>query len=82
MKKFIVSLDPPLIPYSTYDSILENYKIDSLAKHIRSMPIINFMTLMYFLKFVKEEIIPHSALNLMTLNNISICLAPCLMRFK
>ena len=43
---------------------------------------INYMTLLHFIKFFKNNIVPNEKYNMMSINNVSICLAPCIMRFE
>jgi hypothetical protein len=82
MKRFLGNLEPPVIPYENYERLTANHSLNSIISEVHSFPIINFMTLMHTLKFLRHYIIPREKKNLMPLENVAICFAPCFMRSK
>ncbi len=82
IKRFLSNLEPPVIPYDNYERLTIKHSLDLIISEINCFPIINFMTLMHVLKFLRQYIIPDEKRNLMTLENVAICFAPCLMRSK
>lgn len=49
-------------------------------KDLGKMNITKLLTLLFFLEFILTSVVAHAEENKMTTLNISICLAPCLMR--
>ena len=47
---------------------------------VLSLPKPNYLSLMYLLKFLKEDVILNQEKNKMSSQNVSICFAPCLLR--
>lgn len=86
IKKILVNLSEPLFSYELYEIILGhdiNREQHWFFKCIlKKMPEVNYNTLLFLLKFFDEKVIPLQEYNKMTVNNVAIVMAPCLMRAK
>lgn len=47
---------------------------------VASLPKLNYLSLMFLLQFLRDDVISNVKFNKMTAQNISICFAPCLLR--
>lgn len=86
IKKILMSLSEPLFPFELYDVILshdigqeQHWFFSCLLK---KLPEPNYNTLLFLLRFFVEDVVPQQAFNKMTIYNVGVVLAPCLLRTR
>ena len=84
IKRFLTSLAEPLFPFDTYRKLaMINCEdpgcVSTVREIVKTLPLLNFTTLMFLLKFFVEEIIPRHEQNKMTSYNSAVVLLPCLL---
>lgn len=84
IKRFLANLKVPLIPFKQFHQLMHDQGASDkkiLVKQVvETLPELNFITLIFLLQFLKEDVITNVNFNKMTAQNIAICFAPCLMR--
>lgn len=84
IKRFLCKLPTPIIPYAVYEKWMEAppEALPALvAEDVQSLETKRKVTLLILFEFLVERVLPVSELNKMGERNLSIVMAPCLMRF-
>lgn len=55
-------------------------KKEQIKDVVASLPKLNYLSLMFLLQFLRDDVISNVQFNKMTSQNVSICFAPCLLR--
>ena len=87
MKRFLSQLRTPVIPFDLFDELVArtNLSVEYLRGKMRELEATDrtkFLTLISMLQFFVHEVIPRKEQNLMTVQNVGICMAPCIMWAK
>lgn len=55
-------------------------KRQQVKNTVDSLPKLNYLSLMFLLNFLKQDVVKNLEYNKMTTQNLSICFAPCFLR--
>jgi len=84
IKKFFNNLKVPIIPYNVFRVLMNNQAVgdkrEQLKQIVHALPSLNFLTLMFLMEFLKNDVVPHEKSSKMTAHNLAICFSPSLMR--
>ncbi|XP_072163201.1 uncharacterized protein [Diadema setosum] len=86
LKQFFKSLPEPIIPYSTQDRMIQDYRelnceeafVERLPEYLSGLGSVRRTVLTYMMKHMRR-ITDHSDVNLMTAENLSICWWPSML---
>ena len=84
MKRFLAQLRYPVIPFDLFEELVarKDFPVEYLREKMQWLETVDrtrFLTLLAVLQFFDAEVVPRKESNLMTVQNVGICMAPCLM---
>lgn len=87
MKRFLSQLRTPVIPFDLFNELVgrTSLTVEYLQGKMRELEATErtkFLTLVSMLQFFVHDVIPRKDQNLMTVQNVGICMAPCIMWAK
>ena len=84
IKKFFSTLKIPIFPFSEFKLLMDDKKVTDKLEHliviVKKLPEVNYLSLMFLINFLCDQIIPNEPSNKMTDQNLAICFSPCLLR--
>ena len=84
IKRFFSNLKIPVIPYQQFEDLMHDQGVKDKKEHLKkvlsNIPETNYLSLVYLITFLKEDVISKQEKNKMSSQNVSICFAPCLLR--